>query len=75
MKVCTNTECPEDNPQPLSNFHNRQGTCKTCFNAKRRAERAEKAIDPHVKRTMAAEQKRKNTAVSETELFNSMNRR
>ena len=39
MKTCYNSECPEDNPQPLTNFHKQstgklgvRSRCRTCHN-------------------------------------------
>jgi hypothetical protein len=39
MKSCFNPECPEDNPQPLANFHKQstgklgvRSRCRTCHN-------------------------------------------
>ncbi len=39
MKTCYNSDCPEDNPQPLTNFHKQstgklgvRSRCRTCHN-------------------------------------------
>ena len=52
MKSCLNTECPEDNPQPLTNFHlqkegkfGRRSTCRVCHNKYQREYEASRGYE------------------------------
>ena len=56
MKSCFNPECPEDNPQPLANFHKqstgkfgRRSRCRECHNADMREYGRERGVARRVK--------------------------
>ena len=59
MKTCYNSECPEDNPQPLTNFHKQstgklgvRSRCRTCHNQDMREYERERGPEWRRKKTL-----------------------